>query len=555
VNEPVVFCGDWNSRPGGITHQYLARGCIDGRLAAPWRRPILAGEFSSDSGGSDKSASEDGTESCERMPGSDSDGDSSCTQLAEDETASPHQLSDPCLTKSLATLEIAAKQSSDADSDSDTRKKEGEFPRDGQSNTQTPRPVRYLLDNTLNKLCRWLRILGLDAALETDEEEKIRTSQAKMVLFERCSDETRTLVTTSTRLILRKDCPAGAYCIHPQHLNKLEVVIVHMLLTHGVVLEPSTFLGRCVVCNGRIVDVDDPSEKRRILLEYNAPTELSDMDVYECDGCRQGYWWCDRPTSSASRVKGQAIRLFSLCLRGGVPARRDLPDMFKMVDIDSERKQGWDFSIPGSELLKQKLDAVEWLGDENLQCAIRLQSAYAKLDEEGNDAGECIPFTNVTHDFVDVLDYIFFERSKLQVVGLLEVPPDFDRLNESDIHNGHLLPSSTWPSDHLAVGAKLTIHSRGTIHAREAGYVAPLSHSVVSTRNEATAISEPGLYSSGAPSREATLHPGGNSVVALSNHPPRCSCGCVPNIKSLFEMAEIRSKLKREREAAVAQAP
>ena len=45
--------------------------------------------------------------------------------------------------------------------------------------TSSPK-VRYLLDFTLNRFCRWLRILGLDAALETEEEEKERTRDGKM---------------------------------------------------------------------------------------------------------------------------------------------------------------------------------------------------------------------------------------------------------------------------------------------------------------------------------------------------------------------------------------
>ena len=40
--------------------------------------------------------------------------------------------------------------------------------------------VKYLLDSTLNRFCRWLRILGLDAALETEKEEKERTKDGKM---------------------------------------------------------------------------------------------------------------------------------------------------------------------------------------------------------------------------------------------------------------------------------------------------------------------------------------------------------------------------------------
>jgi hypothetical protein len=40
--------------------------------------------------------------------------------------------------------------------------------------------VRYLLDFTLNRLCRWLRILGIDAGLETEEEERMRTKDGNL---------------------------------------------------------------------------------------------------------------------------------------------------------------------------------------------------------------------------------------------------------------------------------------------------------------------------------------------------------------------------------------
>ena len=48
------------------------------------------------------------------------------------------------------------------------------------SSSSTTLRVRYMLDYTLNRFCRWLRILGLDAALETEEEERLRTKEGKM---------------------------------------------------------------------------------------------------------------------------------------------------------------------------------------------------------------------------------------------------------------------------------------------------------------------------------------------------------------------------------------
>jgi hypothetical protein len=46
--------------------------------------------------------------------------------------------------------------------------------------TSPPPQVRYMLDFTLNRFCRWLRILGLDAALESEAEERLRTKEGKL---------------------------------------------------------------------------------------------------------------------------------------------------------------------------------------------------------------------------------------------------------------------------------------------------------------------------------------------------------------------------------------
>ena len=34
------------------------------------------------------------------------------------------------------------------------------------------------------------------------------------------------------------------------------------------------------------------------------------------------------------------------------------------------------------------------------------------------------------------------------------------------------------------------------------------------------------------------------SESTVASHPPRCPCGCIPNIRSLFEMAELRKQAK-----------
>lgn len=239
-------------------------------------------------------------------------------------------------------------------------------------------------------------------------------------------------------------------------LSNLEMTLVHLLLSHGVVLKPKAFLSRCVVCNGTIQRVHDEEKIQSIFTSHQAPDALKNevLDVFQCSNCGQGYWWCDRPTSSASRVKNQATKLLETCIRGGVPIDPDM-GMFGFVDAERVRETG-----AGSEegsLLNQRLDVVEWLQEKALQnpCG-PLTSAYACAGQRV----ESLPFTNVTSDFVGHLDYIFYQASRMEVTSRLYVPKSFDELNDKGIRNGHLLPSSSWPSDHLAIGARLVFPNK-----------------------------------------------------------------------------------------------
>lgn len=537
-----------------MTHSYLTRGFINAKRVAPWYALALESN----------------------------DNEELMLSEEEEESEKVGATDESDIVKGLGVLNIF---------DEDNRLKT-------MFDKESPR-MKYLLDSSLNKLCRWLRILGQNVALETDEEEKLRTGKGDMIIFDRCRTERRTLVTTSPRLMQRKDCPPSVYCIHPPFLPKLEVALVHMLLTHGVVLEPSTFLSRCVVCNGNIVEVEDEAEKRRILIEYEAPPDLIDdgMAVYECDGCRQGYWWNERPTSSASRVKTAATRLLELCVRGGVPVREgDDLGLFQKVNVEELRRQGWDSETPGSDLLQQRLDVIDWLKQEHLKCPFALQSAYAhrilRSDNANADGvnGENIPFTNVTHQFVDTLDYIFFDKMRMKATERLYVPSSFRELGDGRtyIDNAHLLPSDVWPSDHLAIGARLsfladeetTVDSKVVPTAMssltftavvvkddECGkkFAAPMDNDDAQPLDPDLDIKHAServrhFVKCDTPSAESDstgvplqfCAPTGGAGISNSIplpplrqvHGQRCGCGCVPAMPSLFEMAERRKQAK-----------
>ena len=550
--EPVLLCGDLNSRPHGVAHTYLTHGVINAKLVAPW--------YANQNNGSEETmVEEDDPKLKVELVKREHDHD------REHELTTIHSL-----THGIGSLTMVPNGRTLASTSASPWESK-------------PLQMRYMLDASLNKLCRWLRILGQDAELETDAEEQLRTGRGEPVIFDRCRDERRTLVTTSPRLMERRDCPASAYCISPpflQSVQTLECCLMHMLLTHGVVLEPSTFLGRCVVCNGSIVEVHGDDEKYRILTGHKAPAELiqDGLDVYECDGCQQGYWWNDKPTSSASRVKNSAAHLFELCLRAGVPFRGPHETLFDHLDVHGLRQQGWNDTTPGSELLQENLDVVDWLKQEHLTAPFALESAYCRqtrnADGQWMVMGESIPFSNVTFGFVSVLDYIFYEKtSSLQLSDRLYVPTSFPELTDgrTQLRNAHLLPSDVWPSDHLAIGARFTLKDPPIENDQASSHPPTSSESTTPSTAAPTKTASPKtngitpasvldlqFCSPTATSKDTSFSGSLSSssiagpavaftapTTTIASHPSRCPCGCVPPIPSLFEMAAMRQRAKQ----------
>ncbi len=341
-------------------------------------------------------------------------------------------------------------------------------------------------------------------------------------LFDHCKREQRTLLTTSYKLLNRRDCPPGAYLLNPKSTSDLEKALPRLLRTHGVELSPRKFLTICVVCNGDIQRVFTDDEKRLIFMEHGAPDLVEskeNVEVFRCLGCRRGYWWDDRPSSSASRVFSQATKLLRVCLRGGVrlkdetvndeTMRRHMMGAFDFVDVVKERQS--------EEYLANYIDelsVISWLKEEKLSSPLSLKSAYAL----GDTTRESLPFTNVTNEFVGCLDYVFFNQLDFDLKCKLNVPTTFKDMNTSGINHGHLIPSDIWPSDHIAVGARLRLKRSNTTTQTD--------------RN-----SSPSLEGNANGNRKPQLHA------------PRCNCGCVPQILSLFEMAELRKKAKEKKAA------
>lgn len=380
-------------------------------------------------------------------------------------------------------------------------------------------------------------------------------------------------------------------------LENAEAALVDLFLSHGVKLQPVNMLTRCVACNGSVEEIEDDVQKQEILQARHAPEDL-DRDalaVYKCYGKCQGRWWCEK--SFAPRFKDRAIPLVEMCIRGGVSIDEDLGifdfDINKIRSESEKEESEKEDEVP--QFLNQRLDVVEWLQTERLKNPVsNLRSVYASP----GSCDETLPFTNVTYDFVGHLDYILHQNDHTEVVDLLYVPKSYAELNDLGIPNGHLLPSYDWPSDHLAIGCRFAFtktpseadsvqhqsmaltedatqaivgsddtaeenDSKATIAAV---VPPPVQFNPIGDQSKAVNEETPpstlwcGLIADGDNSDAAILPgvppgpppppPPPVQVPNPAGHPDRCRCGCIPNVPSLFEMAELRKQARLKKQAS-----
>lgn len=172
----VIICGDMNSKPNSAVHQYFTKGNVDARSIAPWNYYFDESEEEQYSEGSmnDNSHDQDPIIEIEENNVNDFEVNNNDVLSRSNEEE---------LTKSIADIVLCQPCNEDETKNLIT-----------SNNISTPRKLpsyqeasdvigsatpRYLLDITLNKLTRWLRILGIDAELESGEEEKARTSNGQ----------------------------------------------------------------------------------------------------------------------------------------------------------------------------------------------------------------------------------------------------------------------------------------------------------------------------------------------------------------------------------------
>jgi uncharacterized protein len=138
---------------------------------------------------------------------------------------------------------------------------------------QPLRTVRFVADNHLGRLARFLRLLGLDTLYENDwdDPELVRIS----------TSERRILLTRDVELLKHGALTHGYYVRATEPREQLTELVRRFHLEGE--LEPFT---RCMLCNGLLASV----AKADIAEDLPPGTCSSVEDFVRCTACGQVYW-------------------------------------------------------------------------------------------------------------------------------------------------------------------------------------------------------------------------------------------------------------------------
>ena len=136
---------------------------------------------------------------------------------------------------------------------------------------------RFLVDQNVGKLTKWLRLLGYDALFFTGENDAQMVKQAL--------SENRMLLTRDTAIRLRKAAVSGQLTVITFETENAETQMQQ--LTAGLsLIEHSRPFTRCLEDNSTLRPVAKPAVEKRV----PAYTFETQREFMECPTCRRVYW-------------------------------------------------------------------------------------------------------------------------------------------------------------------------------------------------------------------------------------------------------------------------
>lgn len=152
--------------------------------------------------------------------------------------------------------------------------------------------MRFLCDEMLAGLARWLRAAGYDADMVTPGE-------ADRAIVERARAERRTLLTRDRAIVQIKDAAALTLVLQSEGLDNWARELRERLQLDWL----NAPLSRCLLCNVQLVDADAEA-----LARMPEDSRGGQGPFHACPTCRRGYWpgsHVKRMTKRLERFAGQ----------------------------------------------------------------------------------------------------------------------------------------------------------------------------------------------------------------------------------------------------------
>jgi uncharacterized protein with PIN domain len=135
--------------------------------------------------------------------------------------------------------------------------------------------MKFLCDQMLGTLAKWLRIYGFDtfyASKEMDDSELIKI----------CKKEKRVLITRDKELIIR----ARRENLKTIEIKSIDINVQIRKIITDLEIDPNNFLSRCILCNSKLKEINKPEVKEKVLVKVFENNEK----FWFCKKCDKIYW-------------------------------------------------------------------------------------------------------------------------------------------------------------------------------------------------------------------------------------------------------------------------
>lgn len=134
--------------------------------------------------------------------------------------------------------------------------------------------MRFIVDEMLGKLAKWLRMLGYDTLYITPTTDSFLVNQAFR--------EQRIIITRDTRLVERKYIPRYILIKSDKYIEQLRQVIREL----NLVPDKNLFFSRCLLCNTEI----EPIPKGLVRAKVPQYIYETQNNFLCCPKCGRVYW-------------------------------------------------------------------------------------------------------------------------------------------------------------------------------------------------------------------------------------------------------------------------